>query len=147
MRRIQQILGAAQGATAGAIDTTKKVANNVAVQDADDDESMSTVLSYRIAPSVAGAVVGMTLWPKHPWLGALSGDAVGGALYPMLRNQGDDRRKAICDLIVEGAAVYASLKFPKHPVWAYLGGALAGSVAVSPIRGSRVNTLLNKGDQ
>ena len=146
MRRIQQILGAAQGATTGAIDTNKKVANNIAVQDADNDESFSKTLSYRIAPIIAGAVVGMTLYPKHPWLGALGGDAIGGALYPMLRGQGDDRRKALCDLAVEGAAVYGSLKYAKHPIWGYLLGALAGSVAVSPIRGSRVNAFL-KGDQ
>jgi ATP-dependent protease ClpP protease subunit len=47
-----------------------------------------------------------------------------------------DKKKAACNLAVEGAAVYGALRYRKHPVLGYLGGMAAGLAATYFVPGS-----------
>ena len=74
-----------------------------------------------------GAVAGAYLWDRHRVLGALGGFALGRNVPALF---GGDRRLALCNLAVVGAAVAASIYVPGHPVLALLGGGLVAGTAI-----------------
>lgn len=81
-----------------------------------------------LLPGVAGGAAGAYLWKKHRVLGFLAGHAVGSTAYPIYRGRGDERKRALYQLGVEGAGVAGALYYKKHPVVGWLGGVVAGSL-------------------
>jgi len=92
-----------------------------------------------IVPGVGGGVLGSYLWKKHRVLGFLGGHAVGSVVYPMIRNHGNDRRKALAQLGVEGMGIGGALAWKKHPVLGWLGGVIVGSIASTFVPGTSAN--------
>lgn len=93
-----------------------------------------------IVPGAIGAGAGALLWSRHRVLGAVAGHAVATTAVPILRG-GPDRRRALCQLGVEGAAIAGSLLWDEHPVLGFGLGALGGVVATAFVPGSAANDL------
>lgn len=101
-----------------------------------------------LVPGAVGAVAGFVAWKKHPVLGALAGHAVADAAYEAYKG---DKKKAACNLAVEGAGVLGALYNKKIPfakkggaIGGYVAGILAGAVATYFVQGSPVRRALGK---
>ena len=99
----------------------------------------------KMAPGLAGAGVGYFAWKKHPVLGILAGHAVGSNAMELATG---DRKKALCNLAVEGAGIYGALKYGKgrtgRSVLGYVAGAVAGAVATYFVPGSPARDAYDK---
>jgi hypothetical protein len=79
--------------------------------------------------TLAGAAVGLILeWRTHPYLGAIGGASLGRNVPALLRPE--DRRAALRNMGVTGAAVLVSLLVPRHPAAGFAAGWLAASAAL-----------------
>lgn len=96
-------------------------------------------IAMALAPGVAAGTAGAVIWKKHRVLGFLAGHAVGQSGYQFIR--GGDKKKAICNLAVEGAGVVGALKLFKgrKPVYGWLAGVLGGAVVTAFVPGSPAN--------
>lgn len=72
-------------------------------------------------------VGGSRVWKKHRWLGFIAGHSIGGNIYSLIRNEGDERKEAIGSLGVGAAIVGGSLLLKKYPFWGGVLGAITGS--------------------
>lgn len=101
-------------------------------------EPMSDKLK-KFAPHAVGLAAGAFFWKKHRILGALAGHALVNSAYEYYKG---DKKKAMCDLAVEGAGVAGALyhkKLPlagKSPVIGWAMGIVAGSVGTYFVDGS-----------
>jgi hypothetical protein len=112
---------------------------STAMVQASSGKSLTASVKHAV-PGAVGAVAGYYVGKKrgHSILGALAGHAVGSnakALY------NGDRKRALCNLAVEGAAILGALKYKKvpmlkHPVVGYAVGALVGGIATYFVSGS-----------
>lgn len=93
------------------------------------------------APGLVGAGVGAYAWKKHRILGAVLGHAAACSGLEFYRG---DKKKALCDMAVEGAAVAGALHFKKSPVLGFVGGLLAGAAATYFVPGSPVRAQVQK---
>ena len=100
-------------------------------------------LAFKWAPGIAAAGVGALMWKRHRFLGAVVGHAVASTALPIYRG-GAERKQALCQLGVEGAAVAGSLMLPKHPIVGFVAGSLAGAAVTAFIPGSPTNQLWHK---
>jgi uncharacterized membrane protein len=98
-----------------------------------------TEIAKRMAPGVIGGVVGMMLWKRHPVLGFLAGHAVGAMAYPLYKG---DKKRAMCNLAVEGTGIAGALYYRKHPALGYIMGASAGAVATYFVDGSPMKEVV-----
>jgi hypothetical protein len=89
--------------------------------------------AIKFAPGILGAVVGAGAWGEHRILGALIGHALGSNAMGLYSG---DRKRALCKLGVELAAVAGALYYKKHPVVGYGLGFAAGAIATSFVDGS-----------
>lgn len=96
-----------------------------------------------LVPGVLGAGVGALTWKGHRVLGAVSGHAIASTALPIIRG-GADRKRALCQLGVEGAAVAGSLMWEEHPFAGFFGGLVAGAVVSAFVPGSPANELYKK---
>jgi hypothetical protein len=91
----------------------------------------------KYAVPAAGIVGGALLWKKHRVLGAVAGHAVAYAWAHR-----DDKKRVMCDLVVEGAGIAGALyhkKIPgakKSPVVGFVMGVAAGLVGTYFVDGS-----------
>lgn len=112
-----------------------------AIVKAERESASSAVLKF--VPGLAGAGVGALVWKKHRVLGALLGHAVVGNVLPIVRG-GADRKRAMCQLGVEGAGIAGSLLWDEHPIFGWGAGILAGAAVTAFIKGSPTNELWKK---
>lgn len=96
----------------------------------------------RFVPGLVGAGIGATVWREHRVLGALSGYAAVNAGYAYTQGQ---KKKAVCQLVVEGSGVAGALMWKKRPVLGWLSGIAAGAAATYFVKGSPVRDLVKKG--
>lgn len=96
-----------------------------------------------LVPGVLGAGVGALTWKKHRVLGAVAGHAVASTALPIIRG-GADRKRALCQLGVEGAAVVGSLMWEEHPILGFCAGLLTGAAASALVPGSAANDMWRK---
>jgi hypothetical protein len=95
----------------------------------------------QFAPGVGGALAGAYVWKRHRILGLLAGHAVVNSAWDFYRG---DRKRAVCNAIVEGAGVLGALNSRKIPVikggpiTGYVAGVLLGAVATYFVEGSPV---------
>jgi hypothetical protein len=102
-------------------------------------------LMKTIVPGAAAGVLGFAMWKKHPVLGFFLGESLGLNAMRALRNEGDDRTRASCNVGMTVAAVAGSLMWPRHPFYGYVLGLAAGAVATSYVKGSNAYRLRNGG--
>jgi len=99
----------------------------------------------QFAPGLAGAGVGAYVGAKHrhPVLGALAGHAVVNSAYEYYKG---DKKKAVCNAAVEGAALAGALYYKKgrKPLLGYAIGLVAGAVATYFVDGSPVKNAVAK---
>lgn len=89
-----------------------------------------------LAPGLAvGVAAALMFGRQHPVLAFLGGHAIGSTAYPIYKG-GDDRKKALCQLAVEGAGVAGALAWSDHPIWGWGLGLAAGAVATSLVKDS-----------
>ena len=100
-------------------------------------------LMKTIVPGAVGGVVGFMAWKSHPVLGFFAGESIGLNAMRIIRNQGDDRTRAVCNLGMTATAVAGSLMWKKHPFWGYVGGLILGGFATSFVPGSNAYRLRN----
>ncbi len=98
-----------------------------------------TLLPGGIA-GVAGALYGLKV--GHPFLGFIAAESIGQNTYRFYRNQGDDRKIAMCNVGQAAAIVAGSLLYKTHPFWGGLAGLLAAMAVVSQIKGSNANMFV-----
>lgn len=110
-------------------------------KNSDAPSTSSAVLA--LVPGAIGAGFGALAWKRHRVLGAVVGHALATTALPLVRG-GADRRRALCQLGVEGAAVAGSLLYDKHPILGFVGGLAVGAAATAFVPGSPVNTLWKK---
>ena len=95
-----------------------------------------------VGVGLAGAFVGSKL--GHPVLGFLGGAAIGSNALTIYKG-GPDRRKAICRLGVESAAIGAVLATDRgHPIVRYVIGGILGGIASAFVPGSDANAAWQK---
>lgn len=99
-----------------------------------EPKMLSHSMKTSFLPGILAGGAGAYAWKGHRVLGFIAGDAVGSRLYELYK--GGNRKGNLADLAMTGGAVYASLHYKKHPILAFLGGALAGGVVTSFIEGS-----------
>lgn len=90
--------------------------------------------------TLVGAVVGALLWRDHRVLGALAGASVGRNAPALIK--GDQRRMAVCNLGITGAATIGALTLRRNPVVGFVlgwlgGGALAYTAGCNPVGGAK----------
>ena len=100
-------------------------------------------LAKTIVPGAAAGVAGYFLWPAHPILGFLAGDAIGLNAFRIFRDKGDDRIRAATNLGLGASGIIGSLAMPKHPVWGWFLGHMIGAVATSFVPGSNAARLVD----
>lgn len=95
-------------------------------------------------PVLVGGGAGWLLFRKsgHPILGALAGHAVASVARPLIT--GKDRKRALCQLAVEGAGVVGALVWKKHPVLGWVLGLGAGFVATALVKDSAAHEMFQK---
>jgi hypothetical protein len=96
-----------------------------------------------IIPGAAVGVAGYMLWKKHPVLGFFAGESLGLNAVRFVRNEGEDRTRALCNMGMTAAAVAGSLMWKKHPFWGFVVGLVVGGVATSFVPGSNAYKLRN----
>ena len=106
-------------------------------------EKMNVPTTVILGGAAAG-IVGFSLVKEHRVLGFLAGDSIGMNSFRLYRNEGDDRKLALCNLATMGCLVAGSLAVPKHPFWGGLAGFVTGIVATSFVEGSNSYNLLRK---
>ena len=89
-------------------------------------------MSLQLVPGAIGGVVGAVAWKQHRVLGFLAGHAVAANAIPIVRGYGDERKRALYQLGIEGAGIGGALMLKKymHPAFGWAVGILGG-VAVS----------------
>lgn len=160
MSKYSEILGYASPTTRGAV----RAKDVVAALAPPPRSSLSLVKSDAAAqtsatehvkawiPGLAGGAVGAYMWKRHRVLGFLAGHAVGSNATKLYKG---DRKSALCDLAVEGAAILGALNYKKlplikhlsktvGPVAGFAGGLAAGLVATSFVDGSPASELKAK---
>jgi hypothetical protein len=98
-----------------------------------DSQQLAVWTKKSILPGLAVGAVGSFLWKKHPVLGFLGGMVLGGNASSLMQG-GGERRNAALTLGAAGVAIYASLKYRKHPALAYVGAGTAASLLSLPLR-------------
>lgn len=95
----------------------------------------------KFVPHAVGLVAGYSLWKKHRYLGALAGHAAINSGYEFYKG---DKKKALCELAVEGAGIIGALKYSggRKPVVGWLLGVVAGSIATYFVEGSPVRNAV-----
>jgi len=116
--RVQNVLGAS---TPSFIQDLKTQASN------DIKDGYGTLIG-----AGAGLYVGSN--HKHPWLGLIGGASLGRNFTSIIKDS--DRRSALCNMAVTGAAIAAALLVPKHPKAAF-ALAFVGTEAVLHFGGYR----------
>lgn len=101
-------------------------------------------LAKLLLPGAAAGLVGLSLWPQHRVLGFLGAEALGLNAYRYIRNEGDDRTRAACNVGAAAAAIAGSLLWQKHPFYGWALGFLAGAVATSFVPGSNAHAFVEK---
>lgn len=89
------------------------------------------------AGTVVGAAAGALLWGGHRVLGLIGGASLGRNIPALLRE--GERKMALGNLSATGAGIAGSLFWRAHPVWGFVFGHVAGSVAAY-FAGFRENT-------
>lgn len=160
MKRYVDVLGSASHSFHGAKRATEIVAAlappprsdltigaAAAVAKKDDSDSAGKI-ALELTPGVVAGAAGAFAWKSHRVLGFLAGHAIGASAVPFLRNEGNDRRAALCQLGVEGAGVAGALYFGRKStpkaILGWVGGLIAGAVATSFVQGSPMNVAYNK---
>ena len=95
-----------------------------------------TKIALELAPGIAGGVVLATAWKSHRVLGFLIGHAAASAVYPLLSGDAAEKKRALCQLGVEGSGVAGALLTRRHPALGWLAGIAAGSAVTAFIPGS-----------
>jgi hypothetical protein len=94
-------------------------------------------------PGLIGGAVGAVAWKKHRVLGFLAGHAVAASAIPIARGYGDERRRALFQLGIEGAGIGGALLLKKHanlnPALGWAVGILGGVAVTALIPGSPAN--------
>lgn len=91
-------------------------------------------VAFKWAPGLVGVGVGAFVWKKHRWLGALAGHAIGTTVMPIWRG-GAERKKAIYQLAVEGAAIGGALWLGRKSALRAAGGFVVGGLAALVVTG------------
>jgi hypothetical protein len=115
----------------------------VALQKTPESDGKSTmeIVKSLVVPAV-GAVVGYTMWKKHPVLGALAGLGVAQTAYGWYK--GEDHKELLSGLAVDAVGIVAALKYKRQPALAYVGGVAAATVASSFVSGTAAAKLKAK---
>lgn len=117
-------------------------ASSPALTHSASDEKSTPALE--IAPGVVSGIAGAFVWKEHRVLGFLAGHAIGASAVPFIRNEGNDRRAALCQLGIEGAGVAGALGWKKHPILGWFAGGIAGAIASAFVVGSPMNVQAAK---
>lgn len=97
-------------------------------------------------PGFIGGAVGAVTWKEHRVLGFLAGHAIAANAIPITRGYGDERRRALYQLGIEGAGIGGALLLKKHmhPVFGWAVGILGGVAVTALIQGSPANEGFKK---
>lgn len=93
-------------------------------------------LAHTIVPGAAAGVAAAFMFPKHPVLAFLGGDAIGLNAARLIRGNADDRKTAACNLSLAASGIVASLMYPKRPFIAWWVGHFLGAAALAFVPGS-----------
>ena len=90
------------------------------------------------APTLVGGAAGALAWQKHRVLGFLAGQSLAYNGAALLKGDADQKKEAVYQLAVEGSGIAGALYLKKHmhPVFGWLVGIAAGSIATSFLPGS-----------
>jgi hypothetical protein len=98
------------------------------------------------APTLVGGAAGAMLWKKHRVLGFLAGQSLAYNGAALLKGNADQKKEAMYQLAVEGSGIGGALYLKKymHPVFGWIVGIVAGTVATSMLPGSPSRSSLGK---
>lgn len=113
------------------------------VKAAPEGSESITMKALKFVPGLAAGGAGAFVWKSHRLLGFVAGHALASTALPIYHG-GAERKRALCQLAVEGAAIGGSLLWKGHPFLGFVAGLLGGAVATSFVQGSPTNDLLKK---
>jgi len=98
------------------------------------------------APTLVGGAAGALAWKNHRILGFLAGQSLAYNGAALLKGDADQKKEAVYQLAVEGSGIAGALYLKKHmhPVFGWLVGIAAGTVATSLLPGTPARRQLGK---
>jgi xanthosine utilization system XapX-like protein len=98
------------------------------------------------APTLVGGAAGALAWQKHRVLGFLAGQSLAYNGAALLKGDANQKKEAVYQLAVEGSGIAGALYLKKHmhPVFGWIVGIAAGSIATSFLPGSPSRRQLGK---